>query len=442
MQTTPGGLLRFRFRALIPGVGPRYLSEATALPDTPANRARVKRQAELIGAELRLGVFDYLKWFPNGNRAALFLAARGGPPNAASTTRWTVRGYYGAWIERKTPPLVRASAERDYRCHFSNYILDALGDVLMAELSLGHLEDLRTALRKRELSDKSIRNVIDGSLRAMFRDAADEEIPVGFPFPKLRWPERIVPGPSPFNAEERDRLLAYFRAKRWKFGGFNDSRPHYAYFAFLYTLFFTGMRPSETAALRLHSVNLEARTIYVERSRHLGTEAPPKTQRARRTVRLTPGAADVLTPLVALEAAADDHLFLNIHGEPIEQANFYDLFRDAQRALTMTPLRDLYSTKDTYISLALTNGVSLPWLSEQTGVAVATILKHYGRFIHSTQADDLELSKIGDSSASPPPNSAEFEHRFEHREGPEKPTPRISKKRKASPTGFEPVLPT
>ncbi len=38
--------------------------------------------------------------------------------------------------------------------------------------------------------------------------------------------------------------------------------------------------------------------------------------------------------------------------------------------------------------------MSLTWLSEQTGVAVATILKHYGRFIHSSQADDIELSKI------------------------------------------------
>ncbi len=420
---------------MIPGVGLRYLSEATALPDTPTNRARVQRQAELIGAELRLGVFDYLKWFPNGNRAALFLAPAGDPTDTAAG--WTIRGYYGAWIERRTAPLVRASAERDYRCHFSNYILDTLGDVRLDELSLGHLEDLRSALRKRELSDKSIRNVIDASLRAMVRDAADEEIPVGFPFPKLRWPERIVPGPSPFNADERDQLLAYFYAKSWKFGGFNDSRPHYAYFAFLYTLFFTGMRPSEAAAVRIYSVNLGARTIQVERSRNLGVEAPPKTQRARRAVRITPGAVEVLNPLVALNATAEDHLFLNIHGQPIEQANFYDLFRDAQRALTMAPLRDLYSTKDTYISLALTNGVSLPWLSEQTGVAVATILKHYGRFVHSTEADDLELSKIGDSVAPPQPNSVQFEHRVEHREGPKEPTPRFSKKRKTSPTGFE-----
>jgi hypothetical protein len=48
-----------------------------------------------------------------------------------------------------------------------------------------------------------------------------------------------------------------------------------------------------------------------------------------------------------------------MRGEPIDPANFYDLFRDAQRASETSPLRDLYSTKDTYVSLALTNGVTL-----------------------------------------------------------------------------------
>lgn len=130
-------------------------------------------------------------------------------------------------------------------------------------------------MRKQGLSEKTTRNTIDGSFRAMVRDAAQDEIAAGFPFSKLRWPERIVPGPSPFTEEERDQILDYFKAKRWKAGGFNDTRFHYPYFAFLYTLFLTGMRPSEAVAVRVACVNLKARTIQVERSRHLGAEAAP-----------------------------------------------------------------------------------------------------------------------------------------------------------------------
>jgi hypothetical protein len=68
----------------------------------------------------------------------------------------------------------------------------------------------------------------------------------------------------------------------------------------------------------------------------------------------------------------------------------------AQRTLGIR-LRDLYATKDTYVSVALTNGVNLTWLSEQTGVIEISLRTHYGRFIHASQADALELAKIDPS---------------------------------------------
>ena len=437
VEMTPAGRLRFRFRWKLPSGRHRFFSEATALNDTAHNRRLVGKQAALIGAEIRAGVFDYLKWFPNGNRANDFLR----PKVAPSQHIPTVREFYEQWVKAKTPPTVRPSLARDYRNHFRNYILDFLGDLPLSALTLAHLEGLRAKLRGRGLSEKTIRNAIDGSLRAMMRDALQDEIPAGFPFSKLRWPEKIVPGPSPFDADERDRILDYFRARKWKVGGFNDTRPHYSYYALVHTLFFTGMRPSEAAAVRVRNVNLRTGTIQVERSRHLGTEVAPKTQRARRAVRLTHESIDILHPLIQLKGP-DDYLFENVRGEAIEPANFYDLFRDAQHALGISPRRDLYSTKDTYLSLALTGGVSLTWLSEQTGVAVATILKHYGRFVHSSEADALELAKIAGSGIGKSLEPAEFEHRCSNSEALIQEKARFCRESLASPTGFEPVLPT
>ena len=190
VEITSTGLFRFRFRWKTPDGLVKKFAEATALRDTPENRARVERQAEMIGAEIRGGAFEYLKWFPNGNRAAEHLTAAGirvEQKTAVGVAQrgprfdsWTVRRYYGEWIERKTSPLVRASAARDYRNHFRGYILDVLGDVALEELALAHLEDLRTTMRKRGLSEKTIRNAIDGSFRAMTRDAGEDEIPPGF----------------------------------------------------------------------------------------------------------------------------------------------------------------------------------------------------------------------------------------------------------------------
>jgi integrase len=156
VEVTPAGQLRVRFRWKTPDGAERRFAEATALRDTHENRKRVEHQAEIIGAEIRAGSFDYLKWFANGNRAAEYLAAAGAAfprTKGSKADTWTIAQYYGEWIERRTAPVVRASAERDYRAHFRNYILGLLGEVELQDLSVAHLEDLRNTMRKRSLSE-------------------------------------------------------------------------------------------------------------------------------------------------------------------------------------------------------------------------------------------------------------------------------------------------
>ncbi|MCH8007226.1 MAG: tyrosine-type recombinase/integrase [Planctomycetes bacterium] len=66
--------------------------------------------------------------------------------------------------------------------------------------------------------------------------------------------------PDPFTEEERDNLLAYFRAKV----------PFY--FPFLHVLFWTGMRPSEALALLWGDVDLRNGYISITKSRTLDAE--------------------------------------------------------------------------------------------------------------------------------------------------------------------------
>jgi len=90
-----------------------------------------------------------------------------------------------------------------------------------------------------------------------------------FPFGDLDWPRRVVPGPDPFIEEECDRLLESFSRKRWRVGRYQgryQARAHFPYLAFLFTLFYTGMRPSEAVALRVRSLDLGSGTLFVERS--------------------------------------------------------------------------------------------------------------------------------------------------------------------------------
>lgn len=121
-----------------------------------------------------------------------------------------------------------------------------------------------------------------------------------------------------------------------------------------------------------------------------------KTRSSDRTVRLTEENVALLRKLRPRTAPPDDFFFTDVRGRSIEGGAFYNTFVESQRVLGISPVRDLYSTKDTYISVCLSAAqpVNLFWLSDQTGVSESTIKKHYGRFMHHPDRDALELRKI------------------------------------------------
>jgi hypothetical protein len=77
--------------------------------------------------------------------------------------------------------------------------------------------------------------------------------------------------------------------------------------------------------------------------------------------------------------------------------------------------------------------VNLTWLSEQTGVMESTLRTHYGRFIHASQADALELAKIDSMDAK----KGEFAPRLPHGGANAREKPLIYKGNMVEQKGFE-----
>lgn len=289
--------------------------------------------------------------------------------------------------------------------HFDRHLIALAGDWPLQDVSIGHLLWLRAELRKRTsdsnrnrgktLSPKTIRNIVDGSLRALCRDArridglkVDLQAFEDMEWPKLRW------SPTPFTEEERDKILGWYASRVWRVPGSAKRQVWPTYYAYVYTLFFTGCRPSELSAVRVRSVNLNAGTIRILESIDDGHVGDVKTQSSDRTARLTPENTKLLRDLLELRPDPNAFFFRDVHGEPINGGAFYNSFVEAQRALGISPIRDLYSTKDTFMSVCMSNGVDLSWLSAQTGVSEWTIKKHYGRYMNHPDRDAMELAKI------------------------------------------------
>jgi len=400
------------------------------LTDAPENRKHAEKLAQLIGAAIGAG---------KDPRALL---APDRPPQATARTGVTVREYFETWIVDKHPPLVRKAQARDYRRHIEGYVLPTLGEVALDRLTprdiVGRQAELlarplqeharrrlpvnqrvdeqQTVGEPRTLSVKFVRNILLGSLRALLRDAARiDEVPIRSNlFDGLQWPRGIVPGPEPYEPEQRDRILAWFKTKRF---GLHVGRPgasiraqiHPPYYTFVHTLFWTGLRPSEAAGWHWGDADLVRGIVRFVRSRHLGQERATKTRAARRTVVLMPQTVDTLRAIQPLNVRPEVPVFTNLQGGPIEPKAFSTHWYACLRALGL-PIRGLYATKDSFVSLAMSRDANLVWLQEQTGGSLATLRKHYGRWMRTEGAD--QLKKLEDFGPQLAPGRAGSEASF------------------------------
>ena len=212
--------------------------------------------------------------------------------------------------------MVKASRTKKYRQYFAGVILPALGEYPLTELSTQALKEFQAELFKRTIRGrpvrvKTVRNTVDGYLRALYRDAREEledkGLVLGDPFARLRWPKEVKDAPDPFTEEERDKILAFFR----------DQRPRW--YPLVATLFWTGMRPGELAALRIADVDLERRKISITKSRDAGADGPPKTPKSRREITVLPNLLSVLKAVRHPDGSDPytTYFFRNPNGGPI-----------------------------------------------------------------------------------------------------------------------------
>ncbi len=383
------GHLRLRFR----WQGQRY-ARTTALPDTAENRAQLQKLANLIAATIAAGKDPLVLLAPTATSSQ-------GQPHAL-----TVREYFELWIADKVPPMVRKAQARDYRRHIEGYVLTLLGDLPIADVSPRDILGLRAQLLQRGLSLKYVKNILGGSFKAMIRDAREiDRVLTLDPFVGVRWGRVPVPGPEPFSAAERTEILRWFEGKAFSFRARGSStcarrRSHPPYHAYVHTLFWTGMRPSEVSGLRWGDVDLDAGIVRVVRSRHLWEDSAPKTGQSARTVELLPETIRFVRAMQPLHVTPEMPVFTNVDGGPIEPNSLLRHWYPCLRASGIR-VRGLYAMKDTYISTALTAGVNTTWLEAQTGVRYETMKRHYGKWLRSEGADQLRKIALSAGQMAP-----------------------------------------
>lgn len=343
--------------------GKRYY-ETLDLKPTVANVKAAARTLAELKDQMRLGVFDYAKAFPNSK-------------NVQSTVKsdLTVRDLTKQWLDSHT---VEHSTRSTYK-PYVNFWNKQFGDKRADEVTT---LDIREAInaKAKSASAKTVNNALI-VLRGVYQLALADEVVTRDPTAPIKNLKHQKPGPDPFTRDEMERILYHMmqtcpvEVTRW--------------FAFA---FLTGMRPSEQVELRRSDLKPELGIVRVARAKVMGKVKATKTH-TERWVDLTPR---------ALRAAEGDRAsaFLFPHPTTGDQWTRNQLIDrlDAYWYPTLDALgirrRVAYQTRHTYATLNLMAGVNPAYISRQMGhTNMQMLLTTYARWIDEADKG-RERSKV------------------------------------------------
>jgi len=352
--------------------------EPSGLNDTAANQRDLRRQLDLIVAEIENGAFEFTKRFPYSNKKEKIAELEG---RLVTTEPGDV--LFGEYVKRwwnEMEPGMTENQIRDYTSILNHHLVPYFSKIQFSEFTPVLMKKFLAQLKAKEvgpkkpISAKRIQNVMI-PLRVITRDAIVEHGWNGFPDPffGMKLPKVPKTRVFPFSFREWNILMEFILP--WY-------RP---YFQFAVQ---TGLRPSEQVALKWQAV--DADFIHIELSRVRNREKTElKTEESRRSIAIRPAMAETLEIQKKLTAnVGSPYVFINTEGRPILQDKLRELW---MRAIKKTGLkyRRMYETRHTFASWALASGEMPEWVARTLGhVDTSMVYRTYGRYIPNLTRTD------------------------------------------------------
>jgi integrase len=179
---------------------------------------------------------------------------------------------------------------------------------------------------------------------------------------------RVAPKqrPRPFTKPEITAILNGFKAD-----------PHYSYYAdFVYFLFATGCRTSEAIGLRWRDLSEDCTKLWVGESVSRGVRKPTKTNRDR-TLRLNPELTELLLSRRLAQFQPDSLVFPSKTGKALSDRTFSRGAWPIILEKAKVEYRSPYTTRHTFISHAIAQGVTPMAIAQITGHELETLFRYY-----------------------------------------------------------------
>lgn len=302
------------------------------------------------------------------------------------------------WIEKHKAPHLASSTLTSYRNNYRVHVKPFVGKIALKDLTTYHIQKTLDSMGGSFSLFVKVYNVIHGAL-----DAAVEQgmIPRN-PCKGVAFPKEDTKDKRALTKEEQQRLIAALDGEYYR--------------VMLLTYLYTGMRMGEGIPLRWSDIDLERRTIRVNKKaivRHdfeahsakQEVQDKCKTKSSKRIIVITSGLASILAEhkegmrnrakQLGEEWSEDSLVFRNSRGNMVYSRNLQEvLYRILDKAgikgATMHTLRHTYATR------CFEAGVDIKAISEQLGHKdVKTTSDIYVHLFEDTKAKEIDkLSEI------------------------------------------------
>lgn len=339
-------------------------------PPTPENLAEARRTAAEIRARIKAGTFSQPEFFPAtgkegqaltvGEQLDAWMAVQRIEPSTAAAYRSAVRYW-------KAAPCVDDGAR--------------LGDRPLHRVQPAQV--LKALTFRPALNSKTINNYVTVLRRAMDLAVANHAIEdnlVRF----VRRRRQQLPFPDPFSRDEVEAIIDHM------------AREYPAPVAnFVEFKFFTGMRPSEVAALRWSDVDLATQRVHVHRAIVQGREkATTKTNTARMVLLNSRALAAVMRQRAATQLSGEFVFVDPRYGTPwLDERAFRRSYWTPTLSALGLRYRKPYNTRHSYATLMLMAGMTPAFCAAQLGHSVGMLLGTYAKWLDGAH-NALEMRRL------------------------------------------------
>src|SRR5215208_2550598 len=192
----------------------------------------------------------------------------------------TLENYLVRWLRDTVKDTVRRSTFVQYKSVVNRHLIPALGRLKLKALTPAHARSLYREKLDCELSPRTVQYIHVTLHKALKQAVMDGLIPRNIA-DAVKAPQAHKKEVTPLTPTEVKVLLSAASGDRLE--------------ALYITAIHTGLRRSELLGLKWTDIDLDAKTLSVQRSLDRdGTFNPPKRNKSRRTVKLTAQAAEAL----------------------------------------------------------------------------------------------------------------------------------------------------